>query len=242
MPWARPTKLRDGLGGVVAEQRDLDVAAVGVQGRGRGLNGARSHGNISVPLAPSARGPPGQPITAHVAVLGPPKSVPERQGGPDEPQDRTQTHLARAADPRTALHRGRSGRRHPRRGRGQRALGATAVGLRSAITTAQLPRSPCRCNTRSPDEAEARQAGRGRSCRRLLQEARTAQHRRRRRRLFVFGFLGVAWWPAARSRSRSSGARRSRSRRRYRRAWRLRPRLSHRLTVDFLCVNRGHSA
>lgn len=31
----------DGLGGMVAEQRDLDVTTVGVQGRGRGRNGAR---------------------------------------------------------------------------------------------------------------------------------------------------------------------------------------------------------
>ncbi len=36
-------EVRDRLGGVVAEQGDLDVTAVGVQGRGRCLNGAR-HG------------------------------------------------------------------------------------------------------------------------------------------------------------------------------------------------------
>src|SRR5262249_28585543 len=41
-------EVRDGLGGVISEESDLDVTAVGVQGRGRSLYGAR-HG---MPVCP----------------------------------------------------------------------------------------------------------------------------------------------------------------------------------------------
>jgi hypothetical protein len=43
---SQPDEVGHGLGGMIAEECDLDVAAVGVQGRGRCLNGAR-HDNES---------------------------------------------------------------------------------------------------------------------------------------------------------------------------------------------------
>ena len=45
----------DGLGGVVAEQRDFDVAAVGVQGGSGGMNRAGSHGITVCHHRPSRR-------------------------------------------------------------------------------------------------------------------------------------------------------------------------------------------